>query len=61
VEDAGMQVELTKSQIRKIVMHELIDKLESEDSELNFAIKYTLQKVYRLGHTDNSQWELKKK
>lgn len=56
-----MQLELTKSQIRKIVMDELIDKLENEDSELNFAIKYTLQKVYRLGHTGNSQWELKKK
>ena len=56
-----MQVELTKSQIRKIVINELIDKLENEDSELNFAIKYTLQKAYRLGHTGNSQWELKKK
>jgi 3'-phosphoadenosine 5'-phosphosulfate sulfotransferase len=56
-----MQIELTKSQIRKIVINELMDKLENKDSELNFAIKYTLQKVYRLGHTETSQWELKKR
>lgn len=57
-----MQIELTNSQIRKIVIDALLDKLENEDSELNFAIKYTLCKVYRFGGVPtHSQWEFKKK
>lgn len=58
-----MQIELTNSQIRKIVINALLDKLENKDSELNFAIKYTLCKVYRFGGdpSQHSQWGLKKK
>lgn len=58
-----MNIELTKSQIRKIVISALLEKLENKDSELNFAIKYALCKVYRFGGdpSNYSQWELKKK
>jgi hypothetical protein len=58
-----MNIELTKSQIRKIVIGALLENLEDKDSELNFAIKYALCKAYRFGGDPSSytRWEFKKK
>ena len=54
-----MNIELTKSQIRKIVIGALLENLEDKDSELNFAIKYALCKAYRFGGDPSSytRWE----
>lgn len=58
-----MIVQLTKSQIRRLVIDALVDRLEDKDSELNFAIKYVLCKAFRFGGdpTPYSQWELRNK
>ena len=58
-----MNIELTKGQIRKVVVNALLEKLENKDSELNFAIKYALCKAYRFGGDPSqySQWEIKNK
>ena len=56
-----MNVELTKSQIRKIVMTELINRIPNEPNEINFALKYVLSKEFRVGNASYCDWEIKKK
>ena len=57
-----MNIQLTESQVRQVALDSLIGHLTNKDDELNYAVRYVLNKAYRVGgNPKNENWEIKRK
>ena len=57
-----MNIQLTESQVRQVALDSLIGHLTTRDDELNYAVRYVLNKAYRVGRNPKHEnWEIKRK
>ena len=57
-----MNIHLTEGQVRQVALDSLIGHLKNKDDELNYAVRYVLNKCYRVGgNLKHENWEIKRK